>query len=84
MTRSCAVAVFVILAALFCAAQRSNSDERIIYKDLVITGANDLSSSQIREVEDAVLNKRDTTENLMDAARHALDGGVQERVLPES
>ena len=72
MTRSCAVAVFVILAALFCAAQRSNSDERIVYKDLVITGANDLSSSQIREVEDAVLNKRDTTENLMDTARHAL------------
>jgi outer membrane protein assembly factor BamA len=54
---------------LFCAAQ---SDERITYTELAITGANALSSSQIREVKDAVLNKRDTTEKLMDAARRAL------------
>ena len=69
MNRSCAVAVFAIITALFCAAQ---SDERITYKELVITGANDLSSSQIREVKASVLGRRDTTENLMDTARHAL------------
>ncbi len=69
MHRSCAVAVFAVVTALFCAAQ---SDERITYTELAITGANDLSSLQIREVKDAVLNKRDTTENLMDTARHEL------------
>lgn len=72
MARSCAVAVFVIVTAVFCAAQRSNPDEQITYTALDITGAGALSSSQIRDVKDAVLNKRDTTQNLMDVARNAL------------
>ncbi len=69
MNRSCAAAVFAIIATILCAAQ---SDERITYTELDITGASALSSSQIREVKDSVLGKRDTSENLMDTARHAL------------
>ena len=72
MNRSYAVAVFVLLAAFCCAAQKPDSNEQITYTELDITGANDLSSSQIREVKASVLGRRDTSESLMDTARHAL------------
>jgi hypothetical protein len=76
VNRSCAVAVFGIVAALFCTAQRPEPDQ-IILKDLVISGANDLSSSQIDAVKRSVVGKPDSTEHLMDTARHGLTAALK-------
>jgi outer membrane protein assembly factor BamA len=72
MKRSCEVAFCVIVSSIYFAAQPPASDDRITVKELVITGANDLSSSQIAEAKDSVAGKSGTTENLMDTARQSL------------
>jgi outer membrane protein assembly factor BamA len=75
MNRFCDVASCVIVISTVLAAQppaTSASDDQITVKELVITGVNDLSSSQIAEAKDSVVGKSGTTENLMDAARHSL------------
>jgi outer membrane protein assembly factor BamA len=77
MSRSCAVAVFAVVTAICCAAQKSVPDQQIALKDLVIKGANDLSSSQIAEAKASVVGKPDTTEHLMDTARLSLTASLK-------
>lgn len=74
------VALCVIVISICLAAQPPAafaSDDTITVKELVITGANDLSSSQIRDVKASVEGKPDTTENLMDTARHELTAALK-------
>jgi hypothetical protein len=80
MNRFCQVAFGVIVISVWLAAQppaTAASDERITIKELVITGANDLSSSQIAEAKDSVVGKSGTTESLMDTARHSLTAALK-------
>jgi outer membrane protein assembly factor BamA len=80
MKRFCEVAFGVIVVSICLAAQppaTPASDDQIIIKELVITGANDLTSSQIAEAKDSVVGKPGTTENLMDAARHSLTAALK-------
>ncbi len=80
MKRFCEVAFGVIVVSICLAAQppaTPASDDQITIKELVITGANDLSSSQIAEAKDSVVGKSGTTENLMDAARHSLTAALK-------
>jgi outer membrane protein assembly factor BamA len=80
MKRFCEVAFGVIVVSICLAAQppaTPASDDQIIIKELVITGANDLSSSQIAEAKDSVVGKSGTTENLMDTARHSLTAALK-------
>ena len=80
MKRFCEVAFGVIVVSICLAAQppaTPASDDQITIKELVITGANDLTSSQIAEAKDSVVGKPGTTENLMDAARHSLTAALK-------
>src|SRR5580698_7584411 len=77
MSRSCAVAVFAVVTAICCAAQKSAPDQQITLKDLVIKGANDLSFSQIAEAKASVVGKPSTTEHLMDTARLSLTASLK-------
>ncbi len=80
MKRFCEVAFGVIVVSICLAAQppaTPASDDQITIKELVITGANDLTSSQIAEAKDSVVGKSGTTENLMDAARHSLTAALK-------
>ena len=77
VNRPRAAVLCVIVLAICCAAQPPSSDDQITVKDLVITGANDLSSSQIRDIKGSVVGKRDTTENLMDTARQGLTAALK-------
>jgi outer membrane protein assembly factor BamA len=80
MKRFCEVAFGVIVVSICLAAQppaTPASDDQITIKELVITGANDLSSSQIAEAKDSVVGKSGTTENLMDTARHSLTAALK-------
>jgi len=74
------VACCVIVVSICLAAQppaTPASDDQITIKELVITGANDLTSSQIAEAKDSVVGKSGTTENLMDTARHSLTAALK-------
>ena len=80
MNRFCEVAFCVIVFSICFAAQPPAipaSDDQITVKELVITGANDLSSSQIAEAKDSVVGKSGATESLMDAARHSLTAALK-------
>jgi outer membrane protein assembly factor BamA len=80
MKRFCEAACGVIVVSICLAAQppaTPASDDQITIKELVITGANDLTSSQIAEAKDSVVGKPGTTENLMDAARHSLTAALK-------
>lgn len=80
MNRFCEAAFCVVVLSICFAAQppaTPASDEKITVKELVVTGANDLSSWQIAEAKDSVVGKSGTTENLMDTARHSLTAALK-------
>ena len=75
MKRCFGVVVAVIAMVSIGAAPQMMSAQThpVMVKDVVISGANELSSSQLAEVKASVLGRTDTSVNLMDTVRHGLD-----------
>jgi outer membrane protein assembly factor BamA len=80
MSRLCQVAFFTV-AVIVCSATHSSTtplpaDQQVTVTHFVIEGADSLSSSQIDEVKSSVMGRPESTEVLMDTARHLLTASL--------
>jgi outer membrane protein assembly factor BamA len=80
MSRLCQVAFFTV-AVVVCSATHASTtplpaDQQVTVTHFVIEGADSLSSSQIEEVKSSVMGRPESTEVLMDTARHLLTASL--------
>ena len=80
MKRFCEVAFCVIVVSIFLAAQppaSPASDDQITVKEVVVTGGNDLSRSEIEEAKALVVDQQGTSKDLMDRVRLSLTAALK-------